>query len=167
MAIKHMVASVLAAAGLHGPAAAADAPDDLIDRGAYLARIMLCGDCHSPRGPEGEIDETRALGGASIGFEVPGLGVFFPPNLTPDAETGLGSWSDAEILTALRTGERPDGRLLAPIMPWQFFSVLNEADGTALVAYLRSLPSVSHRVPVPTGAGERPLGPYLAVIAPE
>ena len=164
MAIKPMVAGVLAAAGLLGPAGASE---DLVPRGEYLARIMLCGDCHSPRSPEGEIDASRPLGGATIGFEVPGLGVFFPPNLTPDAETGLGRWSDAEILAALRSGARPDGRLLAPIMPWPFFAALTDEDGAALIAYLRALPPVHNRVPAPTGAGERPAGPYLAVRTPQ
>jgi mono/diheme cytochrome c family protein len=60
------------------------------DRGAYLVRIMDCSGCHTPGALKGQADESRYLGGADAGFEIPGLGIFYPPNLTPDPETGLG-----------------------------------------------------------------------------
>jgi mono/diheme cytochrome c family protein len=84
-------------------------------RGEYLATIMDCGGCHTPGALAGEPDAARPLAGSNIGFQIPGVGIFYPPNLTPDAETGLGSWSEREIVTAVRTGVRPDGRVLAPI----------------------------------------------------
>ncbi len=68
------------------------------------------------------------LGGSEVGFEIPGLGVFHGPNLTPDMETGLGSWTEEQIVTAFTTGMRPDGRKLAPIMPWQAFANLTPED---------------------------------------
>ena len=63
-----------------------------------------------------------------MGFEIPGLGVFYGPNLTPDKETGLGSWSKQQIVTALQTGKRPDRRVLAPIMPWRAFAKLTRGN---------------------------------------
>ena len=76
-----------------------------------------------------------------VGFEIPGLGVFHGPNLTPDKETGLGSWSNEEIVTALQTGARPDGALLAPIMPWKAFAQLTKDDAFAIAAFLKSIPA--------------------------
>ena len=70
----------------------------------------------------GQPDPKLHLAGSNIGFGVPGLGVFYPPNLTPDRETGLGSWSEADIVRAVRQGVRPDGRELAPVMPWRNYA---------------------------------------------
>ena len=70
---------------------------------------------------------------------MPGLGVFVGRNLTPDKETGLGNWTDQEIITAFTTGVRPDHRTLAPIMPWPALSKLTPDDAKAIVAYLRSI----------------------------
>ena len=79
------------------------------ERGRYLATIMDCGGCHTPGAMTGQPDMAHALGGSDIGFEIPGMGIFYPPNLTSDKETGLGNWSAAEIVAAVRTGVRPDG----------------------------------------------------------
>ena len=90
-------------------------------RGKYLVTQGLCTDCHTPGYFFGKPDEHRFLGGSEVGFGIPGLGVFHDPNLTPDKETGLGAWSEADIVNVLRTGMRPDGRGLAPIMPRKAF----------------------------------------------
>ena len=95
-----------------------------MERGKYLVSIAGCNDCHTPGYFLGKPDMARFLGGSEVGFEIPGLGVFHGPNLTPDKETGLGAWTDAQIATALTTGARPDGRMLAPIMPWHAFANL-------------------------------------------
>lgn len=71
---------------------------------------------------------ARYLAGSEVSFEIPGLGVFHGPNLTPDKETGLGSWTQEQIVKALQTGQTPDGRELAPIMPWRAFANLSKAD---------------------------------------
>ncbi|MFN3281910.1 MAG: hypothetical protein ACK40I_09645, partial [Tabrizicola sp.] len=73
-----------------------------IDHGRYLVTIMGCTDCHTPGHFLGQPDMARFLGGSDVGFEIPGLGTFHGPNLTPDP-TGLGAWSEAEIVTAIRT----------------------------------------------------------------
>jgi mono/diheme cytochrome c family protein len=157
------LASAALAALLSAPAAADDA---LVARGAYLAAIMDCAGCHSGRLPTGEIDPATHLTGGTVGFEMPGLGSFWPPNLTPDA-TGLGGWSAAEIAAAVRAGLRPDGRQLAPVMPWPSYAVLNDADAAALAAYLMSLAPVANRVPGPLGPGEAAPLPFYRVTPPE
>lgn len=166
MATRSIVTGAVLATVLAGGAALA-AGDDLVARGEYLARIMLCADCHSPLGEDGTPDLTRQMSGASMGFEVPGLGVFFPPNLTPHAETGLGGWTDAEIIDAVRTGARPDGRMLAPMMPSRFYAGLSDDDAAALVAYLRTLPPTPNQVPGPFASGDRVPAPYLTARLPE
>ncbi len=90
-------------------------------RGEYLATIMDCTGCHTPGTFLGKPDMQRYLGGSEVGFQIPGLGIFYPPNLTPDPETGLGKWSEADVIKAVRTGVRPDRRQLAPIMPYHFY----------------------------------------------
>ena len=107
----------------------------------------------------------RQLGGSEVGFEIPGVGVFYGPNLTPDAETGLGRWSEQDIVTAIRTGQRPDGRTLAPIMPWANLAALTGSDAAAIAAYLKSLPPVKNKVPGPFGPGDTPTS-FVMKIAP-
>ncbi len=135
------------------PSLPARADDDAVARGKYLVTIAGCNDCHTPGYFFGKPDMTRYLGGSDVGFEIPGLGVFVGPNLTPDKETGIGNWSTDQIITALQTGERPDGRMLAPIMPWHAFANLTKEDVSAIAAFLKSLPPVSHKVPDPVGPG--------------
>ena len=98
---------------------------------------------------------ARYLGGSEVGFEMPGLGVFHGPNLTPDSETGLGNWTIAQIVTAIQTGKRPDGRELAPIMPWRAFANLTKDDVTAIAVFLKSIPAVKNKVPGPFGANDK------------
>jgi mono/diheme cytochrome c family protein len=148
-----------------GPVAqAADAP---LSRGAYLTMTMGCGDCHTAGHFLGKPDLAHPLSGSDVGFQVPHLGYFWGPNLTPDAETGLGNWTTAQIVTALRTGVRPDGRILAPSMPWRNYTVLTDADAEAIASYLKSLPPTQRRVPGPLGADAKPAAPYLTVKMPE
>lgn len=135
--------------------AAARAADDAVARGKYLVNLGGCFDCHTPGYFFGKPDMTRFLGGSEVGFLIPGLGIFHGPNLTPDKETGLGNWTDAQIVVALTTGERPDGRILAPIMPWRALADLTREDKLAIVAFLRSLPPVKNQVPGPFGPDEK------------
>ena len=137
-----------------------------ISRGKYLVNLGLCTDCHTPGYFFGKPDMTRFLGGSEVGFEIPGLGVFHGPNLTPDNETGLGRWSTEEIIVAFQTGTRPDGRILAPIMPWHAFGQLTKEDAMAIAAFLKSLPPVSNKVPGPFGPTETPTSFVFKVVAP-
>ncbi len=137
-------------------AAAVRAADPQVERGRYLVQIGGCTDCHTPGNFFGHPDMTRFLGGSDVGFAVPGLGVFVGPNLTPDNETGLGRWTAPQIVTAITTGVRPDGRILAPPMPWRNLSGLTHEDALAIAAYLKSLPPVSRKVAGPFGPAEPP-----------
>jgi hypothetical protein len=93
---------------------------------------------------------ARPLAGSEVGFQIPGLGIFDPPNLTPDRETGMGTWHEADITKAVRTAVRPDGRQLAPVMPSKSYSKLTDADASALV-----------------GPSEKPKAPYLTMSIPQ
>jgi mono/diheme cytochrome c family protein len=160
--------NIVAAASLAALAIAAPASAETpVERGAYLAHIMDCGGCHHTGAFTPQPNQETPLAGSDIGFEMPGMGVFYPPNLTPDKETGLGTWSDAEIIAAFTTGMRPDGRQLAPMMPWMSYAHINADDAAALVAYLRSLPPVTHKVPGPFAASDKPTAPYFTVVAPK
>jgi mono/diheme cytochrome c family protein len=132
----------------------ARADDAQIARGKYLVTASGCGDCHTPGYFFGKPDMSAYLGGSDVGFEIPGLGVFVGRNITPDKETGIGEWTTEEIVTALQTGKRPDGRELAPIMPWRDFAALSQDDVTAVALYLQSLPAVSRKIPDPVGPGQ-------------
>ncbi len=129
-----------------------------IERGKYLVVLAGCTDCHTPGYFFGKPDAARYLGGSDVGFLIPGMGVFHGPNLTPDKETGLGGWSKAQIITAMQTGKRPDGRELAPVMPWHALASLTKDDANAIVAFLMSLPPVKNKVPGPFGPNEKPTG---------
>jgi mono/diheme cytochrome c family protein len=124
------------------------------ERGAYLVNtIMACGNCHTPRDADGKAIAERALSGGGLTFTTPAF-IATAPNITPDIETGIGSWSDAEIKRALLEGMRPDhGRLsgvpLAAIMPASFYKALLPDDLGAIVAYLHTVKPVRNEVPNP------------------
>lgn len=128
---------------------------------------MDCGGCHTTGVLLGKPDPQRYLAGSEVGFQIPGLGIFYPPNLTPDPETGLGRWSEGDIVNALRAGRRPDGRVLAPVMPYYSYGRLTDADAAAIASYLKTLKPIRHRVPPIAGASERSTAPYLTVMMPE
>lgn len=147
--------SLLAATSLAVPVPAARADDQQVARGQYLVTIAGCNDCHTPGYFLGKPDMDRYLGGSDVAFEIPGLGAFVPRNITPDKETGIGNWTVDQIVHTLQTGERPDGRVLATIMPWQAFSKLTKDDVTAIAMFLKSIKPVTHKVPGPFGPGDK------------
>jgi mono/diheme cytochrome c family protein len=155
-----------AALALTIPAVAAVAADHQVTRGEYLVRLGGCNDCHTPGYFLGKPDPSRFLGGSDVGFDLPGTGTFVGPNLTPDKATGLGTWSRDDIITAIQTGVRPDGRILAPIMPWRAFASLTKSDAGAIADYLQSLPPVSHKVEGPFGPDDVPPVPCMMVVFP-
>ena len=137
-----------------------------IERGKYLVEFGGCNDCHTPGYFLGKPDTSRYLGGSDVGFEIPKAGVFAGPNLTPDRESGLGNWTKEQIIAALQTGVRPDGRILATVMPWQAFAKLTKEDVSAIADYLKSLPPVRHKVPGPFGPDEKPPIFVMTIRAP-
>jgi mono/diheme cytochrome c family protein len=142
------IASLLLLAASAG--AAAESP---AERGAYLVNtIMACGNCHSPRDADGKPVAEKAFSGG-LTFTTPAF-IATASNVTSDTETGIGSWSDAEIKRALVEGTRPDhGRLagvpLAAIMPANFYKALLPRDLEAIVAYLRTVKPIRREVPDP------------------
>jgi mono/diheme cytochrome c family protein len=136
-------------------------------RGKYLVGLASCTDCHTPGSFFGKPDMTRFLGGSDVGFAIPGLGVFVGPNLTPDVKTGLGSWTEQQIMTAFTTGKIPGGRTLAPVMPWHAYANLTKSDALAIAAYLKSLPPVSHQVGGPYGPTQTPKEAVMVVVPPD
>jgi mono/diheme cytochrome c family protein len=161
-----LAAAAALALGMIASAASASS-QKAIERGKYLVTFGGCFDCHTPGYFLGKPDMARYLGGSDVGFEIPGLGVFVAPNLTPDSQTGLGKWTEAQIVTALQAGKRPDGRELAPIMPWRAFANLTKSDAQAIAAYLKSLKPVSHQVPGPFGPDEKVPVFRMKVVPPE
>lgn len=131
------------------------AQDALVDRGKYLVTLGGCTDCHTPGHLLGKPDMTHFLGGSDVGFSIPGLGVFVGRNLTPDQETGIGSWTREQIANVLTTGVRPDGRVLAPVMPYVAYAQMTREDALAIAAYLQSLPPVKREVPGPFGPSDK------------
>lgn len=140
--------------------------DSALARGKYLVTFGSCTDCHTPGSFFGKPDMTKFLGGSDVGFAIPGLGVFVGPNLTPDKQTGLGNWTNDQIVAALTTGKTPEGRTLAPVMPWHAYANLTKADAQAIAAYLKSLPPVSHQVGGPYGPNQTPAEAVMIVIPP-
>lgn len=145
--------------------ACAPSHEDQVARGRYLVSVIGCSDCHTPGGLTPKPDASRHLGGADAQFIIPGAGTFTPPNLTPDKATGLGAWTATQIVTAITTGVRPDGRVLGPAMPWQDFKNLSRPDAYAIAAYLQSLPPVSHQVPGPGPSQACVPGAEMCVVA--
>jgi len=135
-------------------------------RGQYLARIMDCAGCHTPGALLGAPEMEKALSGGNVGFEVPGMGVFSPPNLT-NHETGLAAWTEQDVVAAVTRGVRPDGRQLAPVMPWHAYSALTPEDALALARFLKSTAPTDNDLPDPVGPGERAPLPYLTVRIPD
>ena len=169
-----LTAAVLAAASLLGGCEGRAAEDmareavkgaDPVERGRYLVTIMDCGGCHDTGAFTDKRPQGGHLAGSDIGFELPGKGVFYPPNLTPHPENGTGRWNEADIVKAIRYGQRPDGRTLAPIMPWMNYARLTDADAAAIAAYLKSLPPSPHKSPGPASV-ETATNPYLTVKVP-
>ncbi len=147
-------------------AGALRAEETQAERGKYLVGVAGCNDCHTPGYFLGQPDFSKALSGSEVGFEIPGLGVFHGSNLTPDKDTGLGNWTKQQIIAAFTTGQRPDGRELAPAMPWRGYASLTPEDADAIATYLMSLEPIANKVVGPFGAGEKPTGFVMRVHPP-
>ena len=145
---------VMAATAVAAFSCSASADEAQIKRGQYLVIAGGCTDCHTPGYFLGAPDNDRYLGGSDVAFEMPGLGAFLGRNLTPDKETGLGDWSEEDIVKAMTTGERPDGRVLAPIMPYHALAQLTEDDRYAIAVFLKSIKPVKNEIAGPFGVGE-------------
>ena len=102
-------------------------------RGQYLAAAGGCLGCHT------EEKEKAAPYAGGRALKTP-FGIFYGPNITPHPEAGIGKWSEADFIRAMREGRRPDGAHYFPAFPYPSFTLINDADLRDLFAYLRSLP---------------------------
>jgi len=166
-------------AGSKAARAAAPKPEEAaaarVARGKYLVGAIGCGHCHSPKvmGPNGPVeDHSRLLSGHPEGSALPQApkpdgpwiataawdltawsgpwGVSYAMNLTPDENTGIGSWSEETFVKALRTGKHMGvSRPILPPMPWDSFRNFSDEDLKSMYAYLRSIPPIHNRVPDP------------------
>jgi mono/diheme cytochrome c family protein len=142
------IGNALIVSFLLGVSAGATAADDaLLERGTYLVEtITACANCHSPKDPKtAEVVEGMDYAGSFMAREEEFTA--YAPNITMDIETGIGSWSDEEIIVAIRDGLRPDGSLIRPPMPSPFYRTMSDYDARAIVAYLRTIEPVKNTVP--------------------
>ena len=142
-----MTALILAAAVPASTAAAEDA--DLIARGEHVFRAANCQSCHTDVKNKGPL----LAGGRAL--KTP-FGTFYGPNITPHPEHGIGRWSDADFIAALRHGRAPDGSHYFPVFPYTSFTRMTDADMQALKAYIFTLPPVAranreHEIDFPFG----------------
>ena len=155
---------------------------EILERGKFLVTVGGCDDCHTPKnfGPKGpELDMNKRLSGHPAGTAIPPVdtslihqwvylshdltmavgpwGASFSANLTPDNETGIGTWQPEMFINAMKTGKHlgvADGRPILPPMPWQNLSQLPDEDLKAMFLYLKSLPAVKNKVPDPMPPGQ-------------
>jgi mono/diheme cytochrome c family protein len=134
--VKHMTVDIPPGAAKPMPESAMKDP---VKRGFYLVTIGHCMECHTPMAG-GRRDFKNALGTGGEKFEGP-WGVTVSRNITPHKEIGIGAWSDDEIKRAITQGVRKDGFRLRPPMGFDWYATMSDADLSAIVAYLRTLPA--------------------------
>ena len=154
-----------AMAGLVAACAAPPPPRTPVERGRYLVESILgCGNCHTPKDARGAPIDALNLSGGGVRINVPPFTVT-ATNITPDRDTGIGRWTEAETRRAIVEGMRPaHGRLantqLAPVMAVGFFKALLPADLDAVVAYLRSVKPIRNEVALPVYRARVPFDTY-------
>ena len=140
--MKKVLFALLAGILIAG-AAMAETP---LERGAYLVKgPMACGNCHTPKGPDGPIADMEMGGGFVI--NTPAFQAHVP-NISPGSR--VAEWSDEELARAIREGIRPDGTVIRPPMAIELYRHISDTDLSAVVAYLRSVPAVVQTVPEST-----------------
>jgi mono/diheme cytochrome c family protein len=144
-----------------------EAKAELVKKGAYVANVTGCVLCHTGVGPQGPDLANPFAGGLEVTEEMPG-GMKFDwrsPNITPDPDTGIGKWTDEQIIAAVREGVRADGSRLSPMMPYMMYNAMSDDDAKALVAFLRAQKPVARkveRIPLPKAFEAMPPTPKAA-----
>ena len=182
-ALLAVPALLLTAGCTTGPATAS--PSASAERGRYLVSTLGCGDCHSPKvmGAQGPAEDpakllsghpegtclTPAPAPAGTWIAAASLdqtawsgpwGISFATNLTPDENTGIGSWSEDTFVRSLKTGRHLGvARPILPPMPWPAYRHLTDDDLRSIYAYLRTIPAVHNRVPEPVPPAVSAAGP--------
>lgn len=133
------------------PTANKDSLDNAIKRGEYLAHhVAGCMDCHSKRDftkYSGPVMPGTEGGGGMIFDQKFGLpGVLYGKNITPDSETGIGTWTDEEVLRAMTQGIRKNGDTLFPLMPYASYNHMAKEDLLSIIAYIRTLKPIKNKI---------------------
>lgn len=129
--------------------ASSGSTETTVERGQYLVDGLVgCGNCHTPRNPDNTFAEGMYLAG---GFEFNELPAFqtYTANITPDNETGIGTWTLEEIVLAIREGHTPEDETIGPPMPVFFYNFMSDDDAMSIAMYLKSIPAVRNEVPAP------------------
>jgi mono/diheme cytochrome c family protein len=132
-----------------GSPAAADDEAALLKRGAYLINgPVACANCHTPRAKDFSFLPGMDFAG---GFEIaePDFDVY-AANITPDKNTGIGAWTDAQIIAAIREGKVGDNKIIFPPMPVPTYNNMSDDDVKAIVAFLHTVKPINHAVPQST-----------------
>lgn len=133
-----------------------------LERGRYIVEVIAaCGNCHTQNGPEGKVMSMHLAGGMHI---IDGGMDAWTSNITQDLETGIGGWSDEQIIRVVREGIKPDGSVIGPLMPIMAYRHISDSDARAIVTYLRTVKPIKNVVkpsgypfPLPENYGP-PLG---------
>ncbi len=112
--------------------------ETLIKRGEYLAKMGDCIACHT------DVKGGTPAYAGGLPIATP-FGTFYSPNITPDKETGIGNWTEADFIRALKDGRDPHGRNYFPVFPYVYFSKITDDDARALYAYFMSIPPVKQK----------------------
>jgi mono/diheme cytochrome c family protein len=122
---------------------------DTLAHGKYLVETIAgCGNCHTPHLADGSLDPNMPFAGAFV-IEEP-IFKAYAKNITPDMETGIGSWTDDEIVNAIRNGQKRDGTFYGPPMSFGWYKRMSDTDVRAIVAYLRTVKPIRNEVPAST-----------------
>lgn len=138
-----------------------------LSRGKYMVALLGCGSCHTDGALVGAPDPSRLLAGSGTGiaytspFIDDNPGVVYPPNLTPDMETGLGTWTMGRLVEMIRVGTVDHSGRTLPVMPWPAFAGITEVDAFSIAAYLKSLVPVRHQVPSNVNRGQIADAPFV------
>jgi len=144
--MERLILGVAVTLLLTGASAVAQDTRTLVERGRYLVEgIAACGLCHMGRDGKGAPAPDRGLSGGLVQNR-PDYTVRMS-NITPDPDTGIGRWTDAQVARSIREGIRPDGSIIGPPMPIAFYRDIADDDLAAIVAYLRAQPAVQNEVP--------------------
>lgn len=142
-------------------------PDEIVANGKYMVGLLGCGSCHTNGALVGVPESSQLLAGSDVGIAysnplaIRNPGIVYPGNLTPDMETGIGSWSIGQIVTMVKSGLDNHNSQTVPVMPWPSYADIKNDDAYAIAVYLKSLTPVRHRVPDNVRPGQRGIAPFV------
>ncbi len=138
--------------------AMAQTQEEILSRGQYIVTAIQGCACHTPRNPDGSYNTNLNFAGApsspppvghpaTVGWTTRRWKKVFARNITPDPQLGIGKWTEADFIAAMKTGRTPDGRILDPVMPWPRFQAITDTDLKAIWAYLRTVKPIGNKIP--------------------